>query len=317
MGMDHYTIIKQLSGTSGSFLAVDKQDESKKVVIKRLMDGSQGVHELNVSLRVRHSNIITFLESFVHEGALYVVLSYAEGGDLEGYLHQMVMRKKTLPHALLLSWFKQLLTALQCCHEQNILHRDLKPANVFLNADKTELYLGDFGSAKSLLRSISFTTTFVGSPIWISPEVMTGKPYSYPADIWSLGCVFYEMAALRRPFSSTSFANLVQQITSGDIAPLPAALPEDIRAIIMSMLQVEPSKRCSLTEALKMTERAACARARTRGPLETKKNDGRRGKQKYATAECGEAPRAEGTAVPTFANAVLISCGGPSFAGQQ
>ncbi|EKF99282.1 serine/threonine protein kinase, putative [Trypanosoma cruzi] len=260
MGMDHYRIVKQLGGTTATYLAVDKQDEGKKVVIKRLMDGTQGVQELNVSLRVQHPNIIPFLESFVHDRALYVVLAYAEGGDLEAYLEELQREKKPLQQVLLLRWFEQLLRALQCCHGQNIMHRDVKPSNIFLNADATELYLGDFGSAKALLRSASLTSTFVGTPFWISPELLMGTPYSFPSDVWSLGCVFYEMVALRRPFAPTSFASLVQQITSGDIAPLPASTPEDIRAIVVSMLNVNPARRCGLEKALEMTERAIHAR---------------------------------------------------------
>ncbi|KEG07675.1 putative serine/threonine protein kinase [Trypanosoma grayi] len=261
MGMEHYQIIKQLGGTTGTFLAVDKQDGTRRVVIKRLVDGTQGMEELNVSLRVRHPNIIPFLESFVHDGGLYVVLAYAEGGDLEAHLECLAREKRPLPHSLMLRWFKQLIEALQCCHEQKIMHRDVKPGNVFLNAGATELYLGDFGSAKALLRTVSLTSTFVGTPIWISPELLTGTPYSFPSDVWSLGCVFYEIAALRRPFCPSSFANLVQQITSGDFAPLPPSVPEDVRAIITSMLQVDPKKRCGLTKVLEMTEQAITARS--------------------------------------------------------
>ncbi|CBH13178.1 serine/threonine-protein kinase, putative [Trypanosoma brucei gambiense DAL972] len=263
MGMDHYTIIRQLGGTSGAYLAVDKQNETKRVVIKRLADGTQGMQEVNVSMRARHPNIIPYLESFVHDGGLYVVLQYAEGGDLESHLERLARRKKALPHLALLRGFQQLISALKCCHGLSIMHRDVKPGNVFVNADASELYLGDFGSSKAMSGSASLTTTFVGSPIWLSPELLLGMPYSYPSDVWSLGCVFYEMACLRRPFSSDSFASLVRQITAGDIAPLPAAVPEDIRAIIMGMLQTDPNKRYGLEKVMEMTERAIQVRQTT------------------------------------------------------
>ncbi|KAG8344858.1 Protein kinase domain [Trypanosoma vivax] len=256
MGMDHYRIIRQLGGTSGTFLAVDKQDETKCVVIKRLKDGMQGMQELNVSLRVRHPNIIPFLESFVHDGGLYVVLRYADGGDLGAYLERRARERKPVEHCEILRWFRQLIDALRCCHDHGIMHRDVKPDNVFLSADAKELYLGDFGSSKAMSHAVSLTTTFIGSPIWISPELLQGAPYGYNADVWSLGCVFYEMVALKRPFSSNSFAALVQQVTSGDIAPLPNHVPADVKNIIMGMMRVIPSERLSLRKAMELTDQA-------------------------------------------------------------
>ncbi|ESL09441.1 serine/threonine protein kinase [Trypanosoma rangeli SC58] len=291
MGMDHYRILKRLGGTTATHLAVDKQND-KKVVIKRLMDGTQGVQELNVSLRARHPNIIPFLESFVHDGALYAVLAYAEGGDLEAHLEQL-QRKKKPPQVLrVLRWFKQLIEALQCCHQHNIMHRDVKPSNIFLNADATELYLGDFGSAKALLRSAMLTSTFVGTPIWISPEVLTGTQYGFSSDVWSLGCVFYEMVALRRPFTATNFATLVQQITSGDIPPLPPSTPDEIRTITMSMLRVDPEKRCGLAKALALTEQAIKAKARSPPPAK-------------GTAEREKIERAPPPSIPRRATGVI------------
>nr|CCC91933.1 putative serine/threonine-protein kinase [Trypanosoma congolense IL3000] len=263
MGMDHYCIIRQLGGTSGAFLAVDKQNEAKRVVIKRLADGIQGMQEVNASMRARHPNIIPYLESFVHDGGLYVVLQYAEGGDLESHLKRLSREKRTLPHVTLLRGFQQLIAALQCCHDLHIMHRDIKPSNVFVNTDASELFLGDFGSSKAMSGDAPLATTFVGSPIWLSPELLLGMPYGYASDLWSLGCVFYEMATQRRPFSSNSFAGLVRQITSGDIAPLPANVPEDIRAIIMSMLQTDPRKRCGLGKVMAMTEEAIRVRSAT------------------------------------------------------
>lgn len=262
MGMEHYAKVKDLGGTNGAFLAKDRQQPDRRVVIKRLANGVQGMEELNASLRMQHPHIIKFLESFVFSGALYVVMSYEPGGDLDSLFRYLSARRKTPTTHTLLLWFVQLLDALAYCHANKVIHRDIKPDNILVSEDTKHLYLGDFGSAKTL-SGANFTSTFVGSPMWISPEVLLGTPYSFPADVWSLGCVFYEMATLQRPFTAPSFAHLVQQVTAGRITPLPPSLAPEVRAIILSMLVVDPEARVAAADALRIA-RAALARAEAR-----------------------------------------------------
>ncbi|CAC9447927.1 putative protein kinase [Leishmania infantum JPCM5] len=259
MGMEHYTKVKDLGGTNGAFLARDRQQPDRLVVIKRLADGTQGIEELNASLRLRHPHIVRFLESFVYNGSLFVVMSYESGGDLDGLFHYLTQSHRTPTTHTLLLWFVQLLEALAYCHDSHVIHRDIKPSNILVSEDTKVLYLGDFGSAKTLSTS-NVTSTFVGSPMWISPEVLLGTSYGYAADVWSMGCVFYEMATLRKPFSAPSFAHLVQQITWGHITPLPAHVAQEVRSIIHSMLVLDPAQRVTAKAALEVA-RGALGRA--------------------------------------------------------
>ncbi|CCW72104.1 unnamed protein product [Phytomonas sp. Hart1] len=255
MGMEHYVKVRDFGGNSGAFLATDKHTPGKKVVIKRLADGAQGMDELKASLSVQHPNIIHFLESFVYEGSLYVVLRHEAGGDMDNLITRLLKLHKLPTTHTLLMWYTQLLDALAHCHSQRIIHRDIKPSNIFVSEDTKTLYLGDFGSAKEL-SSTNLTTTFVGTPLWISPEVLQGKSYSYSSDIWSLGCVFYEMACLHRPFTGNCFARLVSEITSGSLAPLPDDIIPIIKEVIIQMLALDPSKRPTAAETLAILKRA-------------------------------------------------------------
>jgi NIMA (never in mitosis gene a)-related kinase len=97
-------------------------------------------------------------------------------------------------------------SALYACHnrkEGRILHRDLKPGNVFLDLNNN-VKLGDFGLSKIMGQESVFAKTHVGTPYYMSPELIDGSPYNEKSDIWSAGCVIYELAALRAPFEATN-----------------------------------------------------------------------------------------------------------------
>ena len=102
--------------------------------------------------------------------------------------------------------------SLNILHEKNIFHRDLKSANVFLNNDGTSK-LGDLNVSKVAKKGLLYTQT--GTPYYASPEVWNDKPYDYKSDIWSLGCVLYEMCALKPPFRANDMEELFKKVTKG------------------------------------------------------------------------------------------------------
>lgn len=130
-----------------------------------------------------------------------------------------------------------------------IIHRDLKPTNIFLTADRT-VKIGDFGISRSLDRTQLAATSMIGTPYYLSPEMVEGKPYSTKADIWALGVVLYQLASFKLPFEANSLPVLALKILKGSFPPLPSHYSKDFKALLLQMLQVDQKKRPSLETIL-------------------------------------------------------------------
>lgn len=119
-------------------------------------------------------------------------------------------------------------------HDLNIMHRDLKSANVFLNRDFT-VKLGDMNVSKVIgQRGLNYTQT--GTPYYASPEVWKDEPYDFKSDIWSLGCVLYEMVALKPPFQASDMSGLYKRVIRGQVPRIPKSFSNDLWTMIQSLL---------------------------------------------------------------------------------
>lgn len=123
---------------------------------------------------------------------------------------------------------------LQALHDLNIVHRDIKSANMFMNASGL-LKLGDMNVSKVAKKG--FLSTQTGTPYYASPEVWKDKPYDIKSDIWSLGCVLYELCALQPPFQAKDMNGLCQKILKGGYTQIPAIYSGDLQNMIRCMLQ--------------------------------------------------------------------------------
>ncbi len=151
----------------------------------------------------------------------------------------------------MLNWFTQICLALKHCHDRKILHRDLKSQNVFLTK-RDFIKLGDFGIARVLSNTGSFAKTVVGTPYYLSPEIIGSAPYSFKSDIWSLGVLLYEMCALQPPFNASSLSQLAQRIMAARFDKLPSNFSPQINALLSSILIKDPKKRPTVHEILRM-----------------------------------------------------------------
>jgi NIMA (never in mitosis gene a)-related kinase len=130
------------------------------------------------------------------------------------------------------------------------MHRDLKSANVFLNHDNT-IKLGDMNvSKKANNEGLNFTQT--GTPYYASPEVWKDEKYNFKSDIWSLGCVIYELITFSPPFQAEDMQGLFKKVVKGNYPKIPKTFSKDLNNLIKSMLQVNPNSRPGCAELLSM-----------------------------------------------------------------
>jgi serine/threonine protein kinase len=141
-----------------------------------------------------------------------------------------------------MNWFVQLCFAVKYIYDRKILHRDLKLSNIFL-CSNGDIKLGDFGISKVLDKSDEFAKTVVGTPYYLSPEICLKRPYNHKSDIWSLGCILYELMNMRHAFEASNIGELILKILKGDIDTPNKCFTEESINLIREMLTTDCEKR--------------------------------------------------------------------------
>ncbi|KZT22157.1 Pkinase-domain-containing protein [Neolentinus lepideus HHB14362 ss-1] len=269
IGNGSFGIIRKVKRKSDGMIFARKELRFEKMTER---DRKQIVSEVNILKDLHHEHIVRYHDRHIDRdhGTLYILMEYCGGGDLSTVIKQAVKQNRTIPEDTIWNYFMQILLALHHCHHPNghgrassggpgesdgrerrpqILHRDLKPDNVFLSESNT-VKLGDFGLSKALPQA-SFANTYVGTPYYMSPELMQEKAYDSKSDIWSLGCLIYELCALKPPFhDAKTHAELSVFIRNGRIPPLPRGYSTALGNVIKSMLTLNPAMRPSAAQLL-------------------------------------------------------------------
>ncbi|NWW85667.1 NEK3 kinase, partial [Rhynochetos jubatus] len=252
--MEEYQVLKVLGeGSFGRALLVHHRISDEKYAMKeiRLPMSSSGVEnsrkEAILLAKMKHPNIVAYKESFEADGHLYIVMEYCDDGDLmEKIKHQ---RGNLFPQDTILHWFVQMCLAVKHIHDKRVLHRDIKSKNVFLTQNG-KVKLGDFGSARLLAHPVSYACTYVGTPYYVPPEIWESMPYNNKSDIWSLGCILYELCTLRHPFQANSWKHLILKICNGSYNPLPSHYSYELHYLIKQMFKRNPKNRPSASTIL-------------------------------------------------------------------
>ena len=194
---------------TNKFFAIKTISLEKYINIPRLNEMTR--NELDILSKIRNPNIIKFIEMLKTVNNVYIVYELCNGGNLEEY----IMKKKYLDEKESLHLFGQILNACKSLAQHNIMHRDFKPSNILLH--NNVIKVADFGFCKPLSSHLEVTETMVGSPIYMAPEILKGRPYSIKADVYSVGVMLYEMLYGVAPFEELDIPGLLRRINEGKI----------------------------------------------------------------------------------------------------
>ncbi|XP_075220286.1 serine/threonine-protein kinase Chk2-like isoform X1 [Lycorma delicatula] len=261
---NNFSIITQLGqGAFGEVKLAIEKSTGKRYAIKRILrsvcqndsDKNQITNEIKILRRINHQFIIKMLDVFENSEAVFIVLEYMPGGDLQ----QKIKRTKNFDENDVKFFFYQLLLAVDYLHKEGIIHRDLKPENVLLSSESNDalLKLSDFGLSK-IMHSASTLKTFCGTLLYTAPEILLSKgcsSYTPLVDVWSLGCILYLCLSGKPTFNVKNTMPVQEQIIRGYFPRIKSTpekhISDNAIKLVEKMLLVDPSKRITVNDTIK------------------------------------------------------------------
>eukprot|EP00398_MALV-I-01_sp_L67-1_P000166 gene166-30_t len=221
---------------------------------------SRALEEARILSQLEHENIILHKDVFISGGLFYLVMEYAEKGDLGEQIEMRMEKGKTWSKAFIVRWFAMIVSGLTYLHSHQIMHIDIKPGNILVATDFV-LKIADFGLARQMEGSELYADTQCGTRLYMCPEAVLQDEYSYSADVWAMGCVLFQLCMLKRPFE------IVKTILKGPIPEIPHTLngedTKDLAIICNKMLDRQPKKRISCQDLNNLFQKSQNIKVRT------------------------------------------------------
>ncbi|GIQ86519.1 hypothetical protein KIPB_008390 [Kipferlia bialata] len=268
---DYENLVLVGQGSFGTVYVADRISTQTQVAVKKVdmvaaAHASQSREEVNafmdrmeVALELfkdvsadPHPNIVQYIDSFVDPKTsdLFIVMDYVKGIDMSQIIKLRREDPSTLSMRRIVNYSRQLVNALVHIHGMKpmVVHRDIKPENILVD-DVGIIKMVDFGLARSI-KPESLAITYCGSPLYMSPEIFRAEPYDEKTDIWSLGCMLYELVSGNHPFEAKNLADLTHQLQTASYKPLREERVGPLAPLINSMLRRNPRERPSAVDIL-------------------------------------------------------------------
>ncbi|MDH3224386.1 MAG: serine/threonine protein kinase, partial [Gemmatimonadota bacterium] len=275
---DRYLVEREIdSGGMATVYAAQDRKHKRRVAIKLLnpelavaVGGERFLREIVTTARLRHPNILPLYDSGEADGLLYYVMPFVEGGSLRDRLRNE--KQLSVDDAVRIG--TEVGEALQAAHEAGVVHRDIKPENILL--ERGHAVVADFGIARAMSEAggdrLTRTGVAVGTPEYMSPEQVAGEDPDRRSDLYSLGCVLFEMLAGEPPFTGPNVASITRQhlvVQPRPVSEIRPTVPPHVVAAISGCLSKVPADRPSTVETfLKgLREEPVARRARSTGIL--------------------------------------------------
>jgi len=243
-----YSIIREIG--RGSFATVylaECHATKSYVTVKVYFDpqNKQAIVESCLLGLLRDNPLVVKMhKTFLEDNRLFILMEYCSRGDLSDFIKS---QSGPLPMTLVSRWLVELLVGVGYMHQISIAHRDIKPDNIFL-ASNLSLRLGDLGLCRLMVNPSS---TYAGSPMYMSPEQHQHKPYGLASDIWALGCTIYQMCMKQPPYMAETMPEFYTKLAATTIKPIPSDIYGDaIPRIVSMMLASNPTLRPSAATLL-------------------------------------------------------------------
>ncbi|KAF9080883.1 signal transducing kinase of the PAK [Mortierella sp. AD031] len=262
------SLVKIGQGASGGVYTAYQVGTNLSVAIKQMNLEQQPkkdliINEILVMKESSHKNIVNYIDSFLYNGDLWVVMEYMEGGSLTE-----VVTTNEMADPQIAAVCRETLLGLEHLHSKGVIHRDIKSDNVLL-ALNGDIKLTDFGFCAQLKESQGKRTTMVGTPYWMAPEVVTRKEYGPKVDIWSLGIMAIEMLEGEPPYLNENPLRALYLIATNGTPTLqhPDKVSAEFTDFLHQCLEVDPEKRPTATELLRHPFITKAHSVRTLAPL--------------------------------------------------
>lgn len=228
-------------GSYGTVYLIQDEKTNKKYALKKIPYKKDYIkscdNELKILKIVKSDYIVGIVEYFIKNNYLNIIMEYAPYGDLRQYMEKY--KNKMISDRTLKKITISVIKGLKELNKFGIIHRDIKPSNILI-CDNYKIKLTDFGISK-IIKNKYAAYTKIGTPYYMSPEMISGYGYSYPVDYWSLGCIIYELLTKKKPFNGTSIYSLYSKIKVGYYSKV--EIPRKYLELVNGLLNKDPNKR--------------------------------------------------------------------------